>query len=104
MAELSFTEDYERQIILVSTPKRKLKIKIFVPIGGRILWRITYEDGKPVEGLGAGSFLSRKEALKAVTQWERKARKTENAKQFELFGDKEPPVLKRKKVRNGTRT
>lgn len=101
--ELSFVEDADNQIILVTTPKRKQKIKIFVPIGNFARWKITYEDGKPIEGLSSGFFLSRKVALEAIVVWERGAKKTEGAKQYELFGEKTPPVLKRKKVRNGSR-
>ncbi len=95
---LVFTEDADNQTILATTSKRKQKIKIFVPIGNFARWFITYEDGKYISGLSGGSYLSRKAAMQAVTLWEVDARKTENAKQFELFGDKEPPVLKRKKI------
>lgn len=100
---LVFVEDAERQVIFCTTPKRKQKIKIFVPIGNFAHWRIIYEDGKYISDLSYGSYLSRREAIRAVVQWEKLAKKTQEAKQFELFGDKEPPVLKRKKVRNGTR-
>jgi hypothetical protein len=103
MEGLKFTEDHERQVILCSTPKRKVKIKIFVPVGAFARWKILYEDGKEIDGLSTGSFTSRKLAIEAVKQWEQKASKTKEAKQFELFGDKEPPVLKRKKrVRGST--
>ncbi len=95
---LVFTEDADNQIILVTTPKRKQKIKIFVPIGNFARWFIVYEDGKYVSGLSDSSYLSRKAAMQAVIRWEVDARKTQEAKQFELFGDKEPPVLKRKKI------
>ncbi len=96
---LVFVEDAEAQIVLASTPKRKQRIKIFVPVGGTVFWRITYEDGKAISSLSEGVYTSRGDAMKAVTEWERRAKKTEDAKQFELFGDKEPPVLKRKKTR-----
>ncbi len=96
---LIFTEDADNQVILVTTSKRKQKIKIFVPVGNFARWFIVYEDGKYVSGLSGGSYLSRKAAVQAVVLWEADARKTENAKQYELFGDKEPPVLKRKKIR-----
>ena len=96
---LVFTEDADNQIILVTTPKRKQKIKIFVPLGNFARWFITYEDGKYVSGLSNGSFLSRKAAMQAVTLWEVDAKKSQEAKQYELFGDKVPPVLKRKKIR-----
>lgn len=99
---LVFAEDAERQVIFCTTPKRKQKIKIFVPVGNFARWKILYEDGKPIYELSNGYYLSRKEAIRAVVQWEKSAKKTQEAKQFELFGDKEPPVLKRKKVR-GTR-
>jgi len=95
---LSFTEDCDNQVILGTTPKRKRKIKIFVPVGSFARWKITYDNGKAIDEL-SGSYLSRKEAMKAVTTWERTAKKTVDAKQHELFGDKEPPVLKRKPVR-----
>ena len=95
---LVFVEDAEKQIILVTTPKRKQKIKIFVPVGNFARWFITYEDGKPIPGLSNGTYLSRKVAIKAVVQWEMDAKKTVEAKQYELFGDKIPPVLKRKKI------
>jgi hypothetical protein len=100
---LIFVEDAEAQIIFVSTPKRKQKIKIFVPVGNFARWFITYEDGKHIPGLSNGSYLSRKVAIRAVIQWEMDAKKTQEAKQYELFGDKIPPVLKRKKARNGPR-
>ena len=96
---LVFTEDADNQIILVTTPKRKQKIKIFVPLGNFARWFITYEDGKYVSGLSNGSFLSRKAAMQAVVLWEVSAKKSQEAKQYELFGDKVPPVLKRKKIR-----
>ena len=96
---LEFIEDCERQIILVSTPKRRQKIKIFVPVGGRTLWRILYEDGNFIPCLSNGSYISRSAAIRAVIQWEMDTKKTVDAKQYELFGDKEPPVLKRKKIR-----
>ena len=96
---LVFTEDADKQIILVTTPKRKQKIKIFVPVGNFVRWFIVYEDGKYISGLSDGSYLSRKAAMQAVTLWEVDARKTQEAKQYELFGDKTPPVLKRKKIR-----
>ena len=95
---LVFTEDADNQIILVTTPKRKQKIKIFVPVGNIARWLIVYEDGKYISGLSDGSYLSRKAAMLAVTLWEVDARKTQEAKQYELFGDKIPPVLKRKKI------
>ena len=95
---LVFVEDAENQIILVTTSKRKQKIKIFVPIGNYGRWWISYEDGTPVKCLSKGSFLSRKQAMQAVIQWERDAKKTQEAKQYELFGDKTPPVLIRKKI------
>jgi len=98
MVELNFSEDYENQIITCETPKRKVSIKIFVPVGAFAHWKITYGDGKPIEGLSEGVFLSRREAKNAVIEWERTATKTKEAKQFELFGDKQPPALKRKKV------
>ena len=96
---LVFTEDADNQIILVTTPKRKQKIKIFVPLGNFARWFITYEDGKYVSGLSHGSFLSRKAAMQAVVFWEASAKKSQEEKQYELFGDKVPPVLKRKKIR-----
>ncbi len=96
---LVFTEDADNLVILVTTPKRKQKIKIFVPVGNFARWFIVYEDGKHISGLSDGSYLSRKTAMQAVVLWEARARKTEEAKQFELFGDKTPPVLKRKKTR-----
>lgn len=99
---LKLTEDYENQIVFVSTPKRKQRIKVFVPVGSFAHWHIRYENGKPIDGLD-GVYLSRKEAMKAVILWERNTKKTEDAKQFELFGDKEPPVLKRK-VKRAART
>jgi len=95
---LSFVENCDDQIILVSTPKRKQKIKIFVPVGSFARWKITYDNGKAIDEL-PGYYLSRREAMRAVTIWERTAKKTMDAKQFEIFGDKEPPVLKRKRVR-----
>lgn len=96
---LSFEEDPEEQVILCTTPKRRQKIKVFIPVGNSISWRITYEDGNPVPNLSNGCYLSRSLALKAVTQWERSTKKTITARQFELFGDREPPVLRRKKIR-----
>lgn len=99
---LSFTEQPENQIILCTTPKRRDKIKIYVPVGQFPYWKICYENGGEIEGLG-GRWMSRGDATKAVIQWERLAKKTEGAKQFEMFGDKQPPVLKRKKTRNGPR-
>ena len=95
---LEFVEDCDAQVILGTTPKRKQKIKIFVPVGSFARWKITYDNGKPIDEL-PGYYLSRREAMKAVTLWERAAKKTIDAKQFEFFGDKEPPVLKRKRVR-----
>lgn len=103
MVELSFTEDHERQIILCSTPKRKIKVKVFVPIGSFARWHITYEDGRQIEGLSENTYTSRKLALQAVVQWEQTIKKSKDAKQYELFGDKEPPILRRKQVRNGAR-
>jgi len=103
MEELKFTEDHENQIVLITTPKRKHRIKVYVPIGNFAHWKISYEDGKPIEGLSEGVFLSRKRAMNAVSLWNITAKKTKDAKQFELFGDKEPPVLKRKSV-SGTRS
>jgi hypothetical protein len=102
MEELKFTEDYERQVILCSTPKRKTKIKIYVPVGNLAQWRVCYEDGKPIEEL-SGAYMSRKLAIQAVVLWLETTKKTKEAKQFELFGDKEPPVLKRKKIVRGAR-
>ena len=103
MVELKFVEDCENQIITCSTPKRKVDIKIFLPVGQFPHWKITYSDGKPIEGLSEGVFLSRRDAKNAVIFWERDAVKTKEAKQYELFGDKQPPVLKRKKVASGPR-
>jgi len=100
---LFFKEHPEDQIIFCTTSKRKQKIKIFVPVGNFARWKILYEDGREITKLSDGYYLSRREAIKAVVEWERTAKKTQDAKQFELFGDKTPPVLKRKKIRNGPR-
>ncbi len=97
MGGLSFVEDCDNQIILGTTPKRKQKIKIFVPIGSFARWKITYDNGHPIDEL-PGYYLSRREAMKAATTWERATKRTVDAKWDELFGDKEPPVLKRKPV------
>jgi len=99
MAGIKFEEQPDNKIVYCTTPKRKNRIKIHVPLGQFPYWKIVYEDGKPIEGLSEGVFLSRLDAMKQVTDWELKTKATEEAKQFELFGDKEPPVLKRKKVR-----
>jgi hypothetical protein len=98
MAELKFEEDCEKQIIWVETPKRKARLKIFVPVSNIVHWRISYEDGRPVEGLSENRYTSRLFAIKAVEVWEATTKKTKDAKQYELFGDKQPPVLKRKRV------
>lgn len=103
MDELSFEERPEDQIVFCTTPKRKQRIKVFIPVGNFARWWIVYEDGKYISELSDGTYLSRKLAIRAVVQWEKGAKKTQEAKQFELFGDKEPPVLKRKKVYNGSR-
>ncbi|MHA2351327.1 MAG: hypothetical protein ACXADL_17045 [Candidatus Thorarchaeota archaeon] len=95
MDELSFTEDRENHIMLFTTSKRKIKIKAYIPIGRTPFWVIVYEDGRPVEGL-KGKWLTRRDVIKAVNLWDMSAKKTKDAKQFELFGDKKPPVLKRK--------
>lgn len=94
-----FKEYHEDQIILLSTPKRLHKIKIFVPISNFARWKIVYEDGTPIPELSDGYYLSRMDAIRAVTMWERSIKKTQEAKQFEIFGDKKPPILKRKKTR-----
>ena len=93
---LLFEEDPEEQLITCTTPKRKLKIKIFVPIGQFSRWKIRYEDGTAIEGLD-GYWLSRLEAIRALRIWEVAAKKTDLAKKQEIFGDRKPPVLKRKK-------
>lgn len=102
MVELNIKEDHENQIILITTSKRKARIKLFIPFGNRIQWRIVYEDNKYIKGLSEGSYTSRKLALAAVGRWEEKASQSVKAKQLELFGDKKPPVLKRK-VKDGAR-
>lgn len=104
MGELSFEEDPEEQVIFCTTPKRKHRIKIFVPVGNFARWKIVYEDGKDIPNLSNGSWLSRSLAIRAVVQWEMDVKKTQEAKQFELFGDREPPVLNRKKKRGTTVT
>lgn len=102
MEELKVTEEPENQILWIETNKRKSKLKVFVhPADGFGFWRVAYEDGRKINDL-AGKFLSKSEALKAVREWIAKTKKSETAKQYELFGDKEPPVLKRKKVRGRT--
>lgn len=99
MAEISFEENFEEKVVYCTTPKRKNRIKIHIPLGNFPYWKIVYEDGNPIEGLSEGVFTSRLDAIKCVKEWERTAKATESAKQYELFGDKKPPELKRKKVR-----
>lgn len=103
MDELKFEEHYEEQVILCTSPKRKTKIKIFVPLGGSSMWRVQYEDGHKIDHFESMSFTSRKLAIQAVRDWEKTISKTKEAKHSELFGDKKPPVLKRKTIR-GART
>ena len=97
--ELNFVEDTDAQIVWVTTPKRRKKIKIFVPVGNYARWHIAYEDGSHVENLSNGTYLSRKAAIYAVVAWDTMATQSQDARLYELFGDKEPPVLKRKPVR-----
>jgi hypothetical protein len=102
MGELSFVEDRENHVMLFTSPKRKAKIKAYIPNARSPHWVILYEDGRPVEGLG-GKWITRVDVIKAITVWDHSAKKTKDAKQFELFGDKEPPVLKRKQRVRGAR-
>ncbi len=95
---LKVEESPELKIVYVTTPKRRERIKIHVPRGQFPYWEICYENGVPIEGL-KGKWMSRLDAIKSVVAWERKAKKTDGAKKQELFGDKEPPVLKRKPIR-----
>ncbi len=96
--ELSFTEDFEEQVILIKTNKRKEKIKIFVPLSGFAHWKISYENGKEIPELN-GVYLSRLDAIKAVTFWLQKTKISEKAKHDAWFKpEKERPELKRKKA------
>lgn len=102
MAGLKFEQDQdncERQVIRVKTAKRKIGLKLFIPLGQYNHWHIAYEDGRPVKGLSDSVYTSRLFAMKAIELWEELATKSEDAKQHELFGDKQPPVLKRKRVK-----
>ena len=90
----------DTQVIKATTPKRKIGIKIFIPHGQCNLWHIAYEDGRAVEGLSDSIYTSRFFAMRAFEKWERLTKKTKDAKQYELFGDKQPPILKRKRVKN----
>jgi len=103
MDGLKVTEDHDNQVLWVETPKRKARLKVFIPVGNTIQWRISYEDGRPIEGLSNSVYTSRLFAMKAVEMWEKSTKKTKDAKQYELFGDKQPPVLKRKRVKNAAR-
>lgn len=99
MEDIKVTEEPEKQIVWVTTNKRKNKIKIFVhPMDGFGFWRVGYEDGRPIPEIG-GRFLSKNEALKEVKKWLIQVKQSKEAKQYELFGDKQPPELKRKQVR-----
>lgn len=84
---------------LVTVTNRSKKLLVSIPIVDSYgLWSITYDDGSPVSGLD-GKFTSHKFALKAIDDWQKKTPISEKAKHELLFGDKEPPVLKTKKVK-----
>ena len=99
MDGVKFEEVVDEKVVYCTTPKRKNRLKIFVPIGNFPFWKVTYEDGRAVDGL-EGSFTSRLDAMKCVADWETRVLPTDEAKQLEMFGDKQPPVLKRKKIRD----
>jgi hypothetical protein len=95
-------EDHENKTIWLTTPKRESRIKVFVPeFSGYPFWRIRYEDGTTIPEL-TGVFLSRREAIKALELWEESTKVSKTKYQNDLWGHKEPPVLKRKKVKVGT--
>lgn len=104
MEDIKVVEEPEKQLIWIETDKRKNRIKIYVPqysVYGH--WRVAYEDGRPIEEI-PGSFLSRREAILHVKNWLRITKQSKQAKQYQLFGDKEPPVLRAKKVKASART
>lgn len=88
-------EDTEERYVLYSTPIREKKIKVHWPrLINNAMWQITYEDGTKIDDSLSGKYLSKREALKALTLWEDRTSLTPQAR----YKDKTPPVLKRKKV------
>jgi len=84
---------------LVKVPNRSKDLLLEIPeVSGYGLWEVKYADGKPIPSFD-GKFTSHKFALKAIDEWCQNEPPTEKAKHEMLFGDKEPPVLKTKKVK-----
>jgi hypothetical protein len=95
-------EDTENKTVWLTTPKRESKIKVFIPqFSGYSFWKIRYEDGTEIPEL-SGSFITKREALKALDIWEEATKISKTKYQRDNWGHEEPPVLKRKKVKVGT--
>ncbi len=92
-------EDYENQIVWVTTEKKKNRIKIYVPMNGTATWKIAYEDGRQIPEL-KGAYTSPKNAIEAIVKWERKAKTNNAVKHDEWFG---PDQKKQLRTKRGTR-
>jgi len=104
MEELKVTEESEKQVVWIESKKRKSKIKVHVPFMNQFgHWEVTYEDGRKIPEL-PGKFTSKKEAVQKAFSWLEKTKHSKEAKHQELFGDKKPPELKRKKVARASST
>lgn len=97
---VSLEEDYPNKVVYITTAKRASRIKVYVPENGFPFWKIGYEGGNEALPELGGVYTSKRDAVKAATEWLKTVRPTEAAKHLEIFGEKkEPPVLKRKPVR-----
>lgn len=89
-------ENFESKIVWLTTPKRKERIKVFVPANGLSFWKVSYERAGDIPELN-GVFTGRKEAIKAVVNWLRETKETKEVLHDIWFGDKETPELQTKK-------
>ena len=91
-------EDIENRIILLQTPKREKRIKLYYPrLMNNAFWMVSYEDGTTVSEELSGGFTNKQFALKALNAWEESVSMTPNAR----YKDKTPPVLKTKGAPRG---
>jgi hypothetical protein len=92
-------EDPSGKLLWVTTEKRDKRIKVFIPeFNNFSFWYIKYEDGTEVPEL-TGAWLTKREAVKALEFWEQETKVSKTKYRKDLWGDKEPPELKRKKVK-----
>lgn len=105
--ELDITENIETQEIFIKSPKRQETIIVYKPMDQTSFFRVRYESGKPVPKC-EGQFTSLRNAMNAVKVYLHNSKKTENRKQFDIFGPEKPeeerPVLRKKKVKNGAKS